>query len=157
MIRPITKSGEREFPTRALRQKKKKKRRHLTRTDVRLSRRGLRGTGVVIAPVRPNPVLAKIERAMVHLCMASLVRNQEKTLRGETEPRSECSRTLDGSEKARDGGAAPLMRPLRIRVGRRMARARPGRGRWSSRVVLFARPLRRARDRPGRSPYAPAA
>lgn len=115
MIRPITKSGEREFPMRAVRQKKKKERRHLPRTEVRLARRGLRGTGVVIAPILPNPVLAKIERAMVHLCMASLVRNQEKTLRGETEPRSECSRTLDGSEKARDGGAALTEATLNIR------------------------------------------
>jgi hypothetical protein len=61
--------------------------------------------------------------------------------------------------KMRPGGvgAAVVERPLRFCMRRRVVRARRERGRWSSRVAVSTRSLRRARGRPGRSHRAPVA
>ena len=109
------------------------------------------GTGGMIACIRREPVHAKIECAIVHLCTAAPRQMQELTLRGETGIRPEYSRVQDGTEIVRREGS------LRFAMRRRVARTPPERGALSSRVVVSTRPRRRDRSHRSRSPYASVA
>ena len=77
------------------------KRACLPRTGSALATRGLRGTGATIACTRPGPVLAYVECAIVHHCVAHIQRNQEHTSRRETELGSDNSRSQEGIEIVR--------------------------------------------------------
>ena len=54
----------------------------------------------------------------------------------------EHSRSQDGIKIARDGDVAVRKRPLRFGMRRLVVRARPQRGRWSSRVTVNTWTLR---------------
>ena len=79
----------------------------------------------MIACIRREPVHAKIERAIVHLCTAAPQQMQELTLRGETGIRPECSRVQDGTEIVRREGRCGR---LRFAMRRRVARTPPEHG-----------------------------
>jgi hypothetical protein len=76
-----------------------------------------------------------------------MVNGRESVFRGGHE-------TLGGKTKVR---VRERCGRLRFGLRRRVARTRPGRGRWSSWVVASTTPLRRVRGRPGRTPFAPVA
>jgi len=75
------------------------KRACLPRTGSALATSGLRGTGATIACRRPEPVHACVD--IVRHCMPYIQRNQEHTLRRETELRSGHSMSQEGIEIVR--------------------------------------------------------